>query len=159
PTYATPATFSDTDPKRVAFLRSVGFAGNNFSYHFAFVPGLGVISARQTAGGFTTQNAWGLNPNDTRWDGSSLVPDYIGAVMLKAPTRRNGAPVSVYNYNRIAGTQAGTGQLNDCERDGSQTFDGSPDLASTGQIEGIFVNMMVSETFGARCGAWTQSYG
>jgi hypothetical protein len=129
----------------------------------AWASGLGAISRRVVPPtGFTTIPAWNLNPNDQRWDGSSQARDYIAAVALKATTAVDGAPISVYNHNNADG-KGGTGlvdarKLNDCEAAGGETFYADPDLASSGTVGALMVDLAASPATHARC-AWMGAMG
>ena len=61
-----------------------------------------------------------------------------------------------WSWHRRITTHAAcnTGWLNDCETAGSDTYFDAPDVASTGNMEGILVNMYGSSQFVIRCNAY-----
>jgi hypothetical protein len=159
PVYAQPASAPAWGPQRVAFPASIDLGGNHFAYHFAWDTTLAPISRRIAASaqnGYTSAKAWGLNPNDHWPDGTSKAPDYLAAVALKATTGRTGVKINPYVRN-VAPT-ADVTRLNDCEVAGSDRFLASPDLASNGTLDGIFVDVSTSPAFADRCASWAVRY-
>src|SRR5262249_20800989 len=116
--------------------------------------------------GFTQGHRFGLNPNDVDWTGESKAKAFVGAVAMKVTTQTNGAPISVYTYDRIGanGTVGAvnlngdeqSGVLNNCEFEPNPSFPGAYDtylrstqLASTGELTsgGVWVYLAGSMDF------------
>jgi hypothetical protein len=92
------AVKSGTLSPRPFWVNQVRWGANTWNRHFEFArAGLGAISATPSVlNGYTSPDAWNLNPNDLHADGSSKFPDYVAAMALKTATTRNGVPISPY---------------------------------------------------------------
>src|SRR5262249_34299705 len=122
--------------RRSFFARQLVWGPNTWSTHFEFIHShVGAIVEQSEAGsvpnGFTSTNAWNLNPLDFHADGSLKDQDFVAALGLKTSTDRSGVAISVYNHaDQTAGLPFDTNELNQCE-----TGYNVPDLASKGTFQ------------------------
>jgi len=140
--------------RRSFFSRGLVWGPNTWSTHWEFTHNhVGAIIERaepgQTPNGFTSNNAWNLNPLDYHADGTLKDLDYVAALGLKTSTDRSGVAISVYNNaDETGGKQFDENELNQCEPGYNV-----PDLASRGTVQNdVLIDMQASPWYGDNWG-------
>ncbi|MBK9262298.1 MAG: hypothetical protein IPM54_21140 [Polyangiaceae bacterium] len=146
--------------RRSFFARQLVWGPNSWSTHWEFVHNhIGALLEKAEPGGvptgFTSNNAWNLNPPDYHADGTLRELDYIAAVGLKTSTDRSGVAISVYNNaDQTGGKSFDANELNQCEPGYNV-----PDLASTGTFQNdVLIDMQVAPWYEANCD-WATDWG
>ncbi|MBK9262287.1 MAG: hypothetical protein IPM54_21085 [Polyangiaceae bacterium] len=139
--------------RRSFFARQLVWGPNSWTTHWEFTHNhIGALLEKAEPGGvptgFTSNNAWNLNPLDFHADGTLKEQDYVAAVGLKTSTDRSGVAISVYNNaDHTGGKPFDPNELNQCE----PGYD-VPDLASAGTIQNdVLIDVQAAPWYGANC--------
>src|SRR5262249_7515656 len=106
--------------------------------------------------GYTSNDAWNLNPVFYHADGRLKDKDFLAATAVKTSTDRSGVAISPYNHANVTeGLSFDTNELNQCE----PGYVTTPDLASKGTFQNsVLLDLSAAQRYTQICPEWVNAW-